>query len=93
MFEVDDLYYRYPKNRENTIRGLSFEIQGGEIFGLLGPSGVGKSTTQKVMVRLLSGYQGKIHYRGRDLNDYNKDYYQEMEKQYNICRSQKHTVL
>lgn len=78
MFEVDDLYYRYPKNRENTIRGLSFEIQGGEIFGLLGPSGVGKSTTQKVMVRLLSGYQGKIHYRGRDLNDYNKDYYQEI---------------
>lgn len=78
MFQVRDLAYRYPRNRENTIKGLSFDIRQGEIFGLLGPSGVGKSTTQKIMVKLLTGYQGEIYYRNRDLKTFNKEYYQEI---------------
>ncbi len=78
MFEVRNLKYRYPRNREETIRGLSFDIRQGEIFGLLGPSGVGKSTTQKIMVKLLSGYSGEIRYRNRNLKEYKKDYYQEI---------------
>lgn len=78
MFQVRNLNYRYPRNREDTIRGMSFDIRQGEIFGLLGPSGVGKSTTQKIMVKLLSGYEGEIYYRNRDLRSYDKNYYQEI---------------
>ncbi len=78
MFQVRNLTYRYPHNRINTIKGLDFEIRQGEIFGLLGPSGVGKSTTQKIMVRLLRDYRGEIYYRNRDLKAYDKDYYQEV---------------
>jgi fluoroquinolone transport system ATP-binding protein len=57
---------------------MSFDIRQGEIFGLLGPSGVGKSTTQKIMVKLLSGYEGDIYYRNRNLSEYDKNYYQEI---------------
>jgi len=78
LFQVRNLTYRYPHNRINTIKGLDFEIRQGEIFGLLGPSGVGKSTTQKIMVRLLRDYRGEIYYRNRDLKAYDKDYYQEV---------------
>jgi len=78
LFQVKDLTYRYPRNQANTIKGVSFDIKQGEIFGLLGPSGVGKSTTQKIMVKLLTGYQGEIYYRNKELRKYDKEYYQEI---------------
>ena len=76
MFSVKDLTFRYPRNKEDTIKGLDFNIQDGEIFGLLGPSGVGKSTTQKIMVKLLPGYGGEVTYLGKPLQSYGKDFYQ-----------------
>jgi fluoroquinolone transport system ATP-binding protein len=78
LFQVRDVIFRYPRNRKNTIKGISFDIRQGEIFGLLGPSGVGKSTTQKIMVKLLANYEGEIRYRNKDLKSYDKEYYQEI---------------
>ena len=78
MFEINDLTYRYPTNEEDTLKGVSFSIEPGEIFGLLGPSGVGKSTTQNILIKLLDDYQGKINFRGKPLTSYGSDYYQEI---------------
>ncbi|ERJ12064.1 ABC transporter ATP-binding protein [Haloplasma contractile] len=78
MFKVNNLTFKYPKNKSNTINGISFEIKEGEIFGLLGPSGVGKSTTQKILTKLLINYDGEVFYRGKKLHDYGKDFYQEI---------------
>ena len=78
MFQVRDLRFRYPQNADDTLKGLEFDIQEGEIFGLLGPSGVGKSTTQRIMVKLLPRYRGEIIYQGRDLAHYGKEFYQEI---------------
>lgn len=78
MFQVENLTFRYPKNKEDTIKSISFEITKGEIFGLLGPSGVGKSTTQKILTRLLKNYGGRITYKGKDLKLYGKEMYQEI---------------
>ena len=72
MFKVSDLRFRYPGNKEDTIRGISFTFEKGEIFGFLGPSGMGKSTTQKLMTRILKGYSGEILYKGKDLREYDK---------------------
>ena len=78
LFQVENLGFRYPKGIEDTLRGLSFNIHPGEVFGLLGPSGVGKSTVQKVLIKLLSGYSGSILYRDRDLRSYGKKFYNEI---------------
>lgn len=78
MYKINDLTFKYPKNKEDTIKGISFEIKDGEIFGLLGPSGVGKSTTQKLLIKLLSGYKGEILYKGKDLKSYNNSYFEEV---------------
>jgi len=78
MYQINNLTFRYPKNKEDTIKGISFEIRDGEIFGLLGPSGVGKSTTQKILTKLLDGYEGEILYKGKNLKSYNKSYYEEI---------------
>lgn len=78
MFNVKNLTFRYPKNKEDTIKGISFEIKEGEIFGLLGPSGVGKSTTQKILIKLLENFGGEVTYKGADLKSFNKEFYQEI---------------
>lgn len=78
MFQVKDLKFSYPKNSTLTLAGLNFSIEPGEIFGLLGPSGVGKSTTQKVLTRLLTGYEGTVLYDGKDLLSYGRDYYNQI---------------
>ncbi len=76
VFEVKDLRYRYRKGNVEAVRGISFDVYEGEIFGLLGPSGAGKSTTQKIMTKLFKEYAGEIVYLGKDLKQYDNQYFE-----------------
>jgi fluoroquinolone transport system ATP-binding protein len=78
MFKVKDLQFQYPKNTSNTINGIDFDIAKGEIFGFLGPSGAGKTTTQKLMVKLLSNYKGYIEFDGKDLSQFHDEFYEDI---------------
>ncbi len=78
MFSIKNLQYRYPNNEEDTIKGIDFEIKTGEIFGLLGPSGVGKSTTQKILTRQLDNFRGEIRYQDKSITEYDKNFYQDI---------------
>ncbi|PKK94851.1 MAG: ATP-binding protein [Tenericutes bacterium HGW-Tenericutes-5] len=78
MFKVNNLKFKYKNNKEDVIKGISFEIKEGEIFGFLGPSGAGKSTTQKIIIKILEDYQGEIKYKDKDLKEYNNDFYEEI---------------
>jgi len=49
-----------------AVRGISFEVAEGEVFGLLGPNGAGKSTTIKMLVTLLAPHGGSIMVNGFD---------------------------
>lgn len=76
MIAVRDLTYSYPRTTAPTLKGLNFDVQPGEIFGFLGPSGAGKSTTQKILIGLLKGYTGSITMMGKELRDWQADYYE-----------------
>jgi fluoroquinolone transport system ATP-binding protein len=78
MFEVNNLTFQYPKNKEATIKDISFKIEKGEIFGFLGPSGAGKSTTQKLLLKLLTGSQGNITYEGHQIDSLGTSFYEEI---------------
>lgn len=78
MFKVKNLVFKYPKNSDNTIKGIDFEIKQGEIFGFLGPSGAGKTTTQKILVKLLNYEMGEIHFDEKDLKSFNDAFYEEI---------------
>lgn len=78
MIEVNNLLYQYPKNDSLTLKGLDFEIGQGEIFGFLGPSGAGKSTAQKVLYKILNGYQGSVIIDGIDLADWDNSYFEKI---------------
>ncbi|MDJ0269517.1 MAG: ATP-binding cassette domain-containing protein [Aigarchaeota archaeon] len=49
-----------------AVRGLSLTIQGGSIFGLLGPNGSVKSTTMRMMLGLLKPDSGMVSVHGID---------------------------
>lgn len=76
MIDVTDLSFTYPKSETPTLKKLNFHIEKGEIFGFLGPSGAGKSTAQKILYKLLDGYQGSIQIAGKDLQEWGKEYYE-----------------
>lgn len=76
MIRVHDLRYRYPGAETRALDGLDFEVDSGEILGLVGPSGAGKSTTQKVLSGLLDGYEGKVTAFGREVREWGSDYYE-----------------
>ncbi|RUS47198.1 ABC transporter ATP-binding protein [Cohnella sp. AR92] len=49
------------------IKGVSFDIGAGEVFGFLGPNGAGKTTTIRMLVGLIKPTEGTIHVCGMDL--------------------------
>ena len=51
-----------------AVKGISFEVIEGEIFGLLGPNGAGKSTTLEIIETLREKTSGKITLNGLDLD-------------------------
>lgn len=74
MIHVDNLRFQYPGSEILTLKGISFDIREGEIFGFLGPSGAGKSTAQKVLYKILKGYDGNVQVAGIDLESWDKTY-------------------
>lgn len=51
-----------------AVDGVSFQIAEGEIFGLVGESGCGKSTTGQLLVQLVKQTGGELLYRGRSIS-------------------------
>jgi len=50
-----------------AVDGISFDIRRGEIFGLAGESGSGKTTTGRAVIRLIEPTSGKIYFEGMDI--------------------------
>ncbi len=52
-----------------ALKDVSFQLYKGEIFGFLGPSGAGKTTTIKLLTKQLKQDQGSIHIFGKEITD------------------------
>ncbi len=66
IISVQDLRKKY--GHFEAVKGISFEVYAGEIFGLLGPNGAGKSTTLEIMETLREKTSGKVQIAGLDLD-------------------------
>jgi ABC-2 type transport system ATP-binding protein len=58
---------RREKKEVEAVRGVSFGIERGELFGLLGPNGAGKTTTIKMLITLLLPTGGRATVLGQDV--------------------------
>ena len=52
-----------------AVKGISFEVVEGEIFGLLGPNGAGKSTTLEIIETLRQKTSGEVWVNGLNIDD------------------------
>ena len=68
IIEFENISLSYG-NRQ-ILENISFKINEGQIFGMLGPNGVGKSTIFNLITGLISPGSGKIKIAGEDVTDY-----------------------
>ena len=67
IVEVSNLVKQYPGSEWPAVRGVSFAVRQGEIFGFLGPSGAGKTTTLSMLSCLLKPTRGSATVAGFDV--------------------------
>ena len=66
--EFKEVHFRYVPDRE-VLRGLSLTINSGQVVGLVGPSGAGKTTTADLLLRLYEPESGEIFIDGQKLSE------------------------
>lgn len=77
LLDVKDLVKKFPITKGivftrrvdfvHAVDGVSFHVKKGETVGLVGESGCGKSTTGRLILRLIEPTSGEIHFEGRNI--------------------------
>ena len=65
--EVEGLTKRYEQAGVEALKGVSFDVQPGEVFGFLGRNGAGKSTTVRILTTLIRPSSGQARVGGFDV--------------------------
>lgn len=68
MLEVKDIHTYYGNIQ--ALKGISIEVEKGEIVTLIGANGAGKTTTLRTISGLLQPRQGSVHLQGEDLSKF-----------------------
>jgi len=71
--EFDQVSFVYPGKRKKVLDGVSFLLKKGETLALVGPSGVGKSTITKLLLRFYEPAKGQIRINGQPIEHFTQD--------------------
>ncbi|MBB6482672.1 ABC transporter ATP-binding protein [Spirochaeta isovalerica] len=77
-------YFDTPKGKLHAVDDITFDLQKGKTLGLVGESGCGKSTTGRVILRLLEATEGDIIYNGKNIHELSPKDMRELRKEIQI---------
>lgn len=66
FLEIKEIYKKFDGTQ--ALKGVSFNVPQGSIFGLLGPNGAGKTTLIRIINRIFLPDKGEIHFNGKQLS-------------------------
>lgn len=74
LLEVQNLtkYFATPSGQLHAVDGVNFTLEEGKTLGIVGESGCGKSTTGRVILKLIEPSGGKIIFDGEDITKYSR---------------------
>ena len=102
LLEVENLHTYFPvmggaiwRKVANlkAVDGISFRINRGEILGLVGESGCGKTTTGRCIMKLCKITRGKVFYEGKDLSKLSGGKMRSMRRNIQMIFENPHTSL
>jgi ATP-binding cassette subfamily B multidrug efflux pump len=70
--EFDHVSFKYPKSDNDTLKDITFSVQSGEMIGIVGATGSGKTTLAQLIARLFDPTNGEIKVGGFNLRDINE---------------------
>ncbi|MGV8975092.1 multidrug efflux ABC transporter LmrCD subunit C [Lactococcus lactis] len=65
--KFDHVSFSYPNDEEPTLKDISFEVEPGQMVGIVGATGAGKSTLAQLIPRLFDPTEGTVSVGGKDL--------------------------
>lgn len=74
-FQVNNLHFAYPGNKNDVLKGVSFTLKAGEKMAFVGQNGAGKTTLIKLFLRFYEPTQGEILLDGININEFDVDLY------------------
>ncbi|WP_438318002.1 ABC transporter ATP-binding protein [Sporosarcina sp. FA9] len=93
LLEVQNIKKHFPlkkglfnrkKSNVKAVDGVSFSIKAGETLSIVGESGCGKSTTGRVLMKLLEPTEGRIIFEGKDITDLTADEIRPYRKEFQM---------
>ncbi len=69
-YKLDDVWMRYPGVKEPSLRNIAFELAPGEVLGIIGATGSGKTTLARLMIGALKPTAGNVRLDGVEVSDW-----------------------
>jgi fluoroquinolone transport system ATP-binding protein len=76
MIAASGLAFAYRGSDGSVFTGLDFRIGPGEILGITGAAGAGKTTLHKILSGVFREYAGAVSFEGKDLQDWSRDFFE-----------------
>lgn len=93
LMKIQNLRKVFKKNNVTAVDSISFDIFKGEILGVVGESGCGKTTLARLILRLISSQEGRVLYQNEDILKLPEDKMREFRKHLQIVFQDPYTSL